>query len=196
MPIEFLTDEQAGKYGQFAGVPSRAQLERFFFLNDADRALIEQRRRDHNRLGFGVQLGTVRFLGMFLADPLDVPEEVLAYVAGQLKIDDLSTIDAYGEREKTAYEHAWEIRRAYGYREFVEAEAEQAHDDERGQERRRDGQQHDERDAEQVEKEQQDDGGEDHRGDELFLDTRDGGANGGARIGDHQELRVGGQLSA
>jgi hypothetical protein len=36
MPIEFLTDEQAGKYGQFAGVPSRAQLERFFFLNDAD----------------------------------------------------------------------------------------------------------------------------------------------------------------
>jgi len=104
-------------------VPSQAQLERFFFLNDTDRALIEQRRRDYNRLGFGVQLGTVRFLGLFLADPLDVPEEVLGYVAGQLKIDDLSNINAYGEREKTAYEHAWEIQRAYGYREFVEAEA-------------------------------------------------------------------------
>ena len=124
MPIEFLTDEQAGKYGQFAGVPSQAQLERFFFLNDADRALIEQRRRDHNRLGFGVQLGTVRFLGMFLADPLDVPEEVIGYVADQLKIDDRSNMHAYGEREKTAYEHAWEIRRAYGYREFVAVEAE------------------------------------------------------------------------
>jgi len=40
MPIEFLTDEQVGKYGQFDGAPSRAQLERFFFLSDADRALI------------------------------------------------------------------------------------------------------------------------------------------------------------
>jgi len=67
--------------------------------------------------------GTVRFLGLFLADPLDVPEEVISYVADQLKIDELSNINAYGEREKTAYEHAWEIRRAYGYREFVEAEA-------------------------------------------------------------------------
>jgi len=60
--------------------------------------------------------GTVRFLGLFLADPLDVPEEVISYVADQLKIDELSNINAYGEREKTAYEHAWEIRRAYGYR--------------------------------------------------------------------------------
>jgi hypothetical protein len=38
------------------------QLERSFFLNDADRELVEQRRRDPNRLSFGVQLGTVRRL--------------------------------------------------------------------------------------------------------------------------------------
>jgi hypothetical protein len=68
MPVELLTNGQVATYGRFEGSPTRAELERSFFLNDADRELVEQRRRDPNRLGFGVQLGTVRFLGAFLAD--------------------------------------------------------------------------------------------------------------------------------
>ena len=79
MPVEFLTDEQVAAYGRFAGPPSRTELERFFFLNDRDRELVNVRRRQHTRLGFAVQLGTVRFLGTFLPDPLDVPTQVVAY---------------------------------------------------------------------------------------------------------------------
>jgi len=36
MPMEFLTDAQVAGYGRFDGVPSRADLERLFVLDDAD----------------------------------------------------------------------------------------------------------------------------------------------------------------
>jgi hypothetical protein len=90
MPVEFLTDEEVAAYGRFNGPPSRVELERSFLLNDRDRELVSQRRRPHTRLGFALQLGTVRFLGTFLADPLDVPAEVVAYQARQLGIEDVS----------------------------------------------------------------------------------------------------------
>ncbi|HEY3692836.1 MAG TPA: hypothetical protein VGL46_21550 [Pseudonocardiaceae bacterium] len=35
MPVEFLTDEQAESYGAFGQDPTRPELERFFFLDDA-----------------------------------------------------------------------------------------------------------------------------------------------------------------
>jgi TnpA family transposase len=86
VPVEFLTDEQAAGYAAYRGAPSRAELERFFFLDDADRELIEGKRRAHNRLGFAVQLCTVRYLGVFLDDPTVVPAEVADYLAEQLDI--------------------------------------------------------------------------------------------------------------
>ena len=67
---------------------------------------------------------TVRWLGTFLEDPLDVPGEVLDFVAGQLGIADPSCVKRYTERAKTQFDHQWEIRRKYGLREFADAEAE------------------------------------------------------------------------
>ncbi|MFH8642302.1 Tn3 family transposase [Streptomyces goshikiensis] len=120
MAVEFLSLEQAARYGAFHGVPSRTELERYFFLDDADLEAVQAKRRAHNRLGYAVQLTSVRYLGRFLPDPRQVPAEVAAYLAEQLGIGDPSCLKAYGERDGTARTHAGEIQEAGGWRDFAE----------------------------------------------------------------------------
>jgi Domain of unknown function (DUF4158) len=124
MPVEFLTDDEAAAYGRYTGPPSQADLDRVFFLDDDDLELVGRHRGVHMRAGFALQLTTVRWLGTFLEDPLDVPGEVLDFIAGQLGMADPSQVKRYTEREKTRFDHQWEIRRARCYREFAAAEAE------------------------------------------------------------------------
>ena len=118
MPVEFLFDREVAAYGRYACAPSPAELNRFFFLDDVDKALVRRRRGDHHRLGFALQLTPVRFVGMFLPDPLDVPDEVVIYLAKQLDIDTIEQLGRYIERRSTRFEHQDEIRAALGLTEF------------------------------------------------------------------------------
>jgi hypothetical protein len=61
---------------------------------------------------------TVRYAGLFLEDPLAVPWPVIEHLGQELGIGDVSCIKQYTERLNTAYEHAWEIRDAYGYHQY------------------------------------------------------------------------------
>lgn len=107
MPVGGFLSEQACRYGRYASEPTHLQLRRFFVLTDRDRELIDRRRGEDLKLGVAVQLGTVRFLGTFLAeDPLDVPWAVVDFLASQLGIADASCVRRHTERPKTAYEHA------------------------------------------------------------------------------------------
>lgn len=63
VPVEFLSDQEAAAFGRYGGSVPQADLERFFFLNDGDRLLVAGLRGDHNRLGFSLQLATVRYIG-------------------------------------------------------------------------------------------------------------------------------------
>lgn len=86
VPVEFLSDQEAAAFGRYGGSVSRADLERFFFLDDRDRELVAGLRGDHNRLGFSVQLATTRYIGKFLANPLDgVPAEANRHLRPHLQ---------------------------------------------------------------------------------------------------------------
>jgi uncharacterized protein DUF4158 len=117
MPVEFFTEEQQRRYGRYTEEPSPLQLARYFHFDDRDQQLIAQRRGPHNRLGFALQLGTVRFLGTLLPDPTDIPAPVVTYVAHQLGIRDPTGLAQYREGA-THWDHAAEIQRQYGYRDF------------------------------------------------------------------------------
>jgi TnpA family transposase len=127
VPVEFLSDQEAAAFGRYGGSVPLADLERFFYLDDADRKLVAGQREDHNRLGFSIQLVTVRYIGKFLADPLDgVPAEVIDFLAGQLQIADPSCLKRYSVREPTHREHAAKIQKALALKDFAEVEGELA----------------------------------------------------------------------
>lgn len=110
MPVEFLTDSQAAAYAAYDGAPSRTELERFFFLDDADRALIEPKRRAHNRLGFAAQLTTARYRASYtnhyrrgLIKLLDVLEFRSSNHAHRPVIEALALVARYANAGNTTY---------------------------------------------------------------------------------------------
>lgn len=118
MNPDFLTTEQKAQYGKFSGEPDELQLARYFHLDEADLEFIFNRRGDHNRLGFALQITSVRFLGCFLSDLNVVPINVQHFVAEQLSISDIDVLTEYARRETTVREHTALIRTHYEYREI------------------------------------------------------------------------------
>ena len=55
-----------------------------------------------------------------MLDPIDVPQEVIDYLASQLEIVDISCLPQYLLRTNTHWEHTLVIKKHYGYHDFSE----------------------------------------------------------------------------
>ena len=123
MPVEFLTDDEAAAYGRRAGPPSQADLDRVFFLDDDDLEPV-------GRASRGAHEGRLRAAADHGAVARDVPAGPAGRAgrgAGLHRRAVGHGRPVAGEAVHRAGEDAvrpWEIRRARGYREFADAEAE------------------------------------------------------------------------
>lgn len=97
---------------------TQTQLDKYFYLDDKDKELIDACRRDYNKLGYALQLTTIRFLGTFLPNPIDVPKEIIPYLAKQLEIDPVVNVESYLERKATRLTHCSEIKAVFDYHDL------------------------------------------------------------------------------
>ena len=121
MPVRVFTDAERERLNPFPRDVSPADLLAFFTLFDDELELIGDRRGDHNRLGFGLQLKTLPYLG-FVPDTLgSAPARVVSYLALQLSVPS-NALEQYGDRDHTRTDHLREIQELLGFRDAGQRE--------------------------------------------------------------------------
>lgn len=92
-------------------------IVRHYTLSPEDLALIRQRRRLPNRLGFAIHLAYLRFPGRALGPTETPPAELVAFIARQLGLEP-HVFDDYARRAETRREHLGELQAYLGLRPF------------------------------------------------------------------------------
>jgi TnpA family transposase len=84
-------------------------LIRHYMFTESDLVVIRQRRGNHNRLGFAVQLCYLRYPGQALPPDAEPPINLLGFIADQLRIEP-SVWPQYARRAETRREHLAELQ--------------------------------------------------------------------------------------
>ena len=100
---------------------TEGELAQQYLFDARELSIIRQRRGDHNRLGFAVQLCYLRYPGQAMALDTEPPPALLAFVARQLRVSPESW-QSYAQRDETRREHALELQTLFDYRPFTVGE--------------------------------------------------------------------------
>ena len=92
---------------------SKEALIRIVKFTEKELKLINNRRREHNNLGFAYQLAYVKLHNRLpIQQPLEIVEELIQYVSLQISLD-AKSISKYTTRQATISKHQEQITRAF-----------------------------------------------------------------------------------
>ncbi|HIF0232327.1 TPA: Tn3 family transposase [Legionella pneumophila] len=120
MPVSFLSPTQRDNYAKYPIDLPLDIVSNLFFLDDQDKEWISIKRGDFSRLGYALQLTTVRFIGTFISDLGEIPAVVIERVASQIKIDNPESCILMYMKSRQRWRHTIDIRSRYSYVEFSE----------------------------------------------------------------------------
>lgn len=121
MPIGFLTDAQRERLNRFSDDISRDDLSAYFTLSEADIEAVNNQRYEHTRLGFALQLCSLRYLGFVPNDLSNVPIIAIEFIAHQLNLTP-TAIQDYGRRVHTRTDHFLSVLSYLGFRKITAAD--------------------------------------------------------------------------
>ena len=113
MPVNFLSEADHENLNRFPEEIAREDLFNFFWLSSGDRQLVDKQRNDSNCLGCALQLCALRYLGFMPKNLLDIPSQVVKYVANQIKVSS-DELKGYEERNRRGHQKA--IQAHLGFR--------------------------------------------------------------------------------
>ena len=104
MPSLFLTDSERKRLASFPSTISDSDVIAYFTLSDNDKEQVPKTAAAYNRLGFALQLCTLRYMGFCPENLESAPLNVVAYLAKQLGTGTVNLTD-YGKRAHTRSDH-------------------------------------------------------------------------------------------
>src|SRR5207244_12260704 len=114
MSSGFLSAAERERWQRFPETIPQDDLAVYFLLSDDDAHAVNRQREPFNRLGYALQLCTLRYLGFVPTDFNATPEVVVSFVAEQLGIAP-RVLTLYDNR-RTQRDHRRYLRSSFGLR--------------------------------------------------------------------------------
>jgi TnpA family transposase len=115
MPVQLFTEAERARRNCFPEMITYEELVTFFTLSERDLDSIPRYSAAHNRLGYALQLCTLRFMGFVPDNLTSAPPTAVVFLAQQLAVTP-EVLTAYGIRAHTRQDHLYAAQVHLGYR--------------------------------------------------------------------------------